>query len=67
MFEVAKKRPPHWPSLELPQRLCDEFNCSHQSGKGQNSHLTGSPTSSIFFTFHIISLDFLDVICFGMN
>ncbi|KAK2573814.1 Cysteine protease ATG4B [Acropora cervicornis] len=31
MFEVAKKRPPHWPSLELPQRLCDEFNCSHQS------------------------------------
>ncbi|XP_068732115.1 cysteine protease ATG4B-like isoform X1 [Montipora capricornis] len=31
MFELAKERPPHWPSLELPQRPCDELNCSHQS------------------------------------
>lgn len=55
MFELAKERPPHWPSLELPQRQCDELNCSHQSGKVQNLHLTGSPTGSIFCIFHIIS------------
>ena len=33
MFELANERPPHWPSLEIPQRPGDELNCSQQSGK----------------------------------
>ena len=33
MFELANERPPHWPSLEIPQRPSDELNCSQQSGE----------------------------------
>lgn len=33
MFELAAVRPPHWPSLEIPQRPGDELNRSQQSGK----------------------------------
>ncbi|XP_027048707.1 cysteine protease ATG4B-like [Pocillopora damicornis] len=31
MFELAAVRPPHWPSLEIPQRPGDELNRSQQS------------------------------------
>lgn len=33
MFELADKRPLHWPMLELPSHHAEELNNSCQSGK----------------------------------
>ena len=33
MFELALKRPRHWPTLEIPKKLGEDMDTSAQSGK----------------------------------